>query len=202
MFAELVLARNGVLDVSHASRATLASLAQLARDHQRPLVSSHGGLSDIPIDNADERAKCATERNLSAKQVRDIASTGGVVGIGLAAEFVGATEPSAWARAVRHAVDSIDAPDPITGAPLRLYNNPYGAVLHGVDHVGLGSDYDGGVTTYTDVANLNQYTRALMCPYNALLTPSCLKHPFTSAEAQKILGGNSLRVLQANLPAN
>ncbi len=191
LFAELVIARGGVLDVAHASDATLSSLTALARSARRPLVFSHGGLSDIPdVENDD----CVTDRNLTAAQVRDIASTGGVVELGREAEFVCGTEPIAWARAVRHAVDAIDA------SPLRLYNEPTGPVLRGVEHVALGSDYDGGIAAYTDVAHLEHYTRALICQ-KTWLTPNCLERPFTVAEAHKILGGNALRVLRDALPA-
>ncbi|MFT3924396.1 MAG: membrane dipeptidase [Myxococcales bacterium] len=191
LFAELSLGRGAVLDVAHASHATVADLAQLARSYQKPLVFSHGGLRDIPgVDGA-----CVNPRNLDAAQIADIASTGGVVGIGYAEEFVCDTAPSAWARAVRHAVDAIDA------AQVRLHKNPANPVLRGVDHVGLGSDYDGGIKPYTDVANLNQYTRALMCS-QTWYSPNCLDRPFTQAEVNKILGANTLRVLQATLPAN
>lgn len=190
-FAELVLTRNAVLDVAHASRATLASLASFARTKQRPLVFSHGGLSKIP---GTKDQKCDNPRNLTDDQVVDIASTGGVVGIGYAADFVCDTDPAAWARAVRHAVDVIN------NAEMRLYKSASGPLLRGVDHVALGSDYDGGIKPYTDVAHLNQYTRALMCPKSS--SPSCLDVPFTKDEVYKILGGNALRVLRTNLPAN
>ncbi|MEY4512324.1 MAG: hypothetical protein RLZZ450_4446 [Pseudomonadota bacterium] len=189
--AELVLQRGGVLDVAHASRATVASLAQLARTQHKPVVFSHGGLSDIPGTKGGD---CNTERNIDAAVVRDIASTGGVIGIGFAKEFVCDTDPSAWARAVRHAVDVIDA------TPLRLYGLASGPLVRGVEHVALGSDYDGGIKAHTDVANLNQYTRALMCT-KSILTPDCLERPFAVDEVSKILGANALAVFRASLPA-
>jgi microsomal dipeptidase-like Zn-dependent dipeptidase len=190
LFAERVLSRGAVLDVAHASRSTLASLTELARNARKPLVFSHGGLSDIPGTDGKE---CDTDRNIETAQIRDIASTGGVVGIGFASEFVCDTAPSAWARAVRHAVDVIDA------KPLWLYNQAEGQRLSGVDHVGLGSDYDGGIKAYTDIAHLDQYTRALMCK-RTVTTPNCLENPFSAADVHKILGGNALRVLRTNLP--
>ncbi|MET0285658.1 MAG: membrane dipeptidase [Polyangiales bacterium] len=186
LLAEQVLTRGATLDVAHASRTTLNALAAYARTKQKPIVFSHGGLRDIP----GTTGACVNERNIDAAQLREIASTGGVVGIGLADEFVCDTDPSAWAKAVRYAVDAID-----NGA-VRLYGS--GVVVKGVDSVGLGSDYDGGIEAYTDIANLEQYTRALMCK-KTMLTPSCLERPFSTAEVHKILGGNSLRVLRANL---
>lgn len=191
LFAELSLARGAVLDVAHASRATVKSLTQLARAQKKPLVFSHGGLQQIPGLQGQD---CDTDRNLRDAQIVDIATTGGVVGLGYAKEFVCDTAPSAWARAVRHAVDVIDA------AQVRLYNDPSQPVLKGVDHVGLGSDYDGGIKPYTDVAHLEHYTRALMCP-RTWATSDCLERPFTEAQVRQLLGGNVLRVLRANLPA-
>jgi microsomal dipeptidase-like Zn-dependent dipeptidase len=187
LLAEQALTRGATLDVAHASRTTLSALAAYARSKQKPLVFSHGGIMGIP---GTEGGDCWNPRNIEAPQLREIASTGGVVGIGFAEEFVCDTDPSAWAKAVRYAVDAID-----NGA-VRLYGT--GVVVRGVDSVGLGSDYDGGIEAYTDIANLEQYTRALMCK-KTLLTPSCLERPFTVAEVHKILGGNSLRVLRANL---
>lgn len=72
--------------------------------------------------------------------------------------------------------------------------------LQGVDHIGLGSDFDGGITSYTDVANLGKYTVALVCKKQSGTTEdNCLDDPFTEEEAHKILGLNSLRVLRSAL---
>jgi microsomal dipeptidase-like Zn-dependent dipeptidase len=200
LFAELTLTKSAVLDVAHASGATIQALTQLAYAKQKPIVYSHGGLQSSP---QTENAECATSRNLTDAQVRAIAATGGVVGLGFAEEFVCGTKPIAWARAVRRAVDLIDGrvgcPANQTYCPLRLYQKANERVLSGVDHVGLGSDYDGGIHAYTDIANLEQYTEALVCT-KTWLTPNCLENPFSEAEAHKILGGNVLRVLRANLP--
>lgn len=196
LFAQLTLTHNAVLDVAHASGATIDALTSLAISHKKPIVYSHGGMQSAPPTESDQ---CANARNLTDAQIRAIASTGGVVGLGFAEDFVCGKKPIAWARAVRRAVDVIQGTT--DGIRTRLYraaNQPY---LQGVDHVGLGSDYDGGISAYTDVANLNRYTEALTCK-KTWLTPNCLDRPFSEAEAHKILGGNVLRVLRANLPAN
>jgi membrane dipeptidase len=56
----------------------------------------------------------------------------------------------------------------------------------GVDHVGLGSDFDGAVMPYgmEDVTHLPQITDAL------------LKKGYSDGDIQKILGGNTLRLMQ------
>ena len=58
-----------VVDVAHSSHAAVAEIITMAR---RPLVSSHGGV----------QATWKVNRNLTDDEVRGIAKTGGVIGIG------------------------------------------------------------------------------------------------------------------------
>jgi membrane dipeptidase len=65
----------------------------------------------------------------------------------------------------------------------------YVAKLIGVDHVGIGSDFDGISVTpleMDDVSYLPNITREL------------LERGYSVQDVKKILGGNFLRVLQAN----
>jgi membrane dipeptidase len=60
------------------------------------------------------------------------------------------------------------------------------AKVAGVDHVGLGSDFDGGITLpegMRDVRDLPEITYAL------------LERGYSEDDVRKILGGNILRVL-------
>lgn len=66
----------------------------------------------------------------------------------------------------------------------------YVAKLAGIDHVALGSDYDGAVTVPFDTARVS------------LITDELLKQGFSTADIEKIMGGNALRVLRHTLPAN
>lgn len=140
-----------VVDVAHASHAAVADMIRLAK---RPLVSSHGGV----------QATCKVNRNLTDDELRGIARTGGVVGIGYWDAAVCATTPTAVANAIAHAVQ-----------------------VAGIDHVGLGSDYDGAVTTGFDVSQLAAVTQAL------------LDRGFSDGDIAKIMGGNTLRVLRAGI---
>ncbi|MGH9758917.1 MAG: membrane dipeptidase, partial [Candidatus Acidiferrales bacterium] len=58
--------------------------------------------------------------------------------------------------------------------------------IAGVDHVGLGSDFDGANMPLgmDDVSHLPQITDAL------------LKKGYSPADIQKILGGNTLRLME------
>jgi membrane dipeptidase len=122
---------------------------------QRPVLVSHTGV----------RGTCDRTRNLSDDQLRAVARTGGVVGIGFWDEAVCGTDPAAIARAVRHA-----------------------ATVMGVQHVALGSDFDGAVTTPFDASGLVHLTDALLAA------------GFSDAEVQQVMGGNTLRLFAAALP--
>ena len=140
-----------IVDVAHASHPAVAEMLKMAR---RPVVSSHGGV----------QATCKVNRNLSDDEIRGIARTGGLVGIGYWDAAICSTAPSAVAAAIAHVRD-----------------------LVGVDHVGLGSDFDGAVTTAFDSSEIVKITQAL------------LDRGFSADEIRKVMGGNALRVIRAGI---
>ena len=99
-----------------------------------------------------------------AKEIRGLAATGGVIGVGYWPGAVCDTSPGAIVRAMAHIRD-----------------------LVGVEHVALGSDFDGTVTTRFDTAGLVHVTQALM------------DADFTEEEIRAVMGGNSLRILENGL---
>jgi membrane dipeptidase len=144
-----------IVDIAHSSHATVAEVLKIAK---RPVVSSHGGV----------QAVCKVNRNLSDAEIRGVAKTGGVVGIGYWDAAICGTEPEKVAAAIAHVRD-----------------------LVGIDHVGLGSDFDGATTTGFDTAQLVYVTQALV------------DRGFTPEEIGKVMGGNVLRVIRAGMaPAN
>jgi microsomal dipeptidase-like Zn-dependent dipeptidase len=118
--------RRILVDVAHASAATIDDVLAIAT---RPVVASHTGVRGV-ADNA---------RNLADDQIRGIAATGGMVGIGFWPAACGGVDAAAIARSIAHAV----------------------AVV-GADHVGLGSDFDGAVATPFDVSGMAVLTAALL----------------------------------------
>ena len=146
-----------LLDLAHASARTIDDALALAT---RPVLVSHTGV----------KGTCDNGRNLSDAQLRGVAATGGVVGIGFwggpqeSAAVCGST-PDDIVRAVRHAVS-----------------------VAGVDHVGLGSDFDGTVSVPFDASGMAELTDAL------------LRAGFSDGEVAKIMGGNVRRVLSDSLP--
>lgn len=122
--------------------------------------------SPVIASHTGVRGTCDNPRNLSDDHLRGIAATGGVIGIALFPQAVCGNTVADAARAIRYAVDRI-----------------------GVDHVALGSDFDGAVTTPMDASGWPRLTEAL------------IDEGFTHEEIAKIMGENVLRVLQQALPS-
>ncbi|MEP9358583.1 dipeptidase [Sphingomonas sp. KR3-1] len=142
-----------VVDIAHSSHQTVAEILAMAK---RPVVSSHGGV----------QATCKVNRNLTDDEIKGVARTGGVVGIGYWDAAVCGTEPANVVRAIL-----------------------YVRQLVGVDHVGLGSDFDGAVTTGWDSSQLIAITQGLM------------DAGLPADDIRKVMGGNVLRVLRAGIAA-
>jgi len=140
-----------IVDLAHSSHVTVAEVLAMAK---RPVVSSHGGV----------QATCKVNRNLTDDEIRGIAKTGGVVGIGFWEGAICSTRPEAAARAIAYVRD-----------------------LVGIDHVGLGSDFDGSTTTGFDASQVVAVTQAL------------LDAGFSEDDIRKVMGGNVLRVIRAGL---
>jgi membrane dipeptidase len=119
----------------------------------------------VIVSHTGVKATCDNNRNLSDDQLRAIANNGGIVGIGFWDTAVCGNDAAAIARAIRHAAD-----------------------IMGVDHVALGSDYDGAIEAPFDATGIVQITDAL------------LREGFDEDEIRKIMGENVIRTLQLYLP--
>ena len=145
---------------------TLGMIVDLA--HASPqLIDDVLAISTRPVivSHTGVRGTCDNLRNLDDDRVATIAATGGVVGIGLWATALCGDSPEAWARAVRYAVG-----------------------VAGVDHVALGSDWDGAVEAIVDASGTVRLVDAL------------LREGFTEDDVRRIMGANALRVLRETLP--
>jgi membrane dipeptidase len=125
------------------------------------------GLAQRPVvaSHTGVRGVCDNARNLPDDHLRGIAATGGLVGIGFWPTACGGDDAAAIARSIAYAVG-----------------------VAGVDHVGIGSDFDGGVGVPFDASGM------------ALLTAALLDEGLDEASIAKVMGGNAIRVLRAGLP--
>jgi microsomal dipeptidase-like Zn-dependent dipeptidase len=141
-----------LVDLAHASPRTVDDVLAIAK---RPVLVTHTGV----------KGTCPGPRNLSDDQIRRIAATGGVIGIGYWDGAVCEIDPASIARAIR-----------------------YASRIAGIDHVALGSDFDGATRTYFDASDL------------VLVTDALLSAGFREDEVRHIMGANVVRLLLAALP--
>jgi membrane dipeptidase len=119
----------------------------------------------VVVSHTGVRGTCDNGRNLSDDQLRAIAAKGGLVGIGFWDVATCGTDAASIAKA-----------------------QAYTAGLIGAEHVGLGSDFDGAITSPFDATGMAKITEALI---NAGVA---------DAEIGQMMGGNQVRFLLENLP--
>lgn len=205
-FGEQVVAemnRLGMMvDVSHLSDAATARAVELS---QVPVIASHSSFRHFTPD---------FERNISDALARQVAARGGVVQLTFGSGFVNpesaadiqgffdeadkldqrnaaarlAGQPELSVGALRERWMAEHPPRPTTIDAV-LDNVDYGVKLVGIDHLGIGSDFDGvggnlpdGLKSVADYPNLIAGLQA---------------RGYIDADLRKLLGGNLLRVWQA-----
>jgi membrane dipeptidase len=119
----------------------------------------------VIVSHTGVKGTCNNTRNLSDDQIKAIANNGGIAGVGFWDTAVCGDDAAAIAKAIRHAAN-----------------------IMGVDHVALGSDYDGAIEAPFDAGGVVQITDAL------------LREGFNENEVRKIMGENVIRLLQSFLP--
>ncbi len=118
----------------------------------------------VVVTHTGVRGTYDSPRNLSDDHIIKISATGGVIGIGFWDEAVGSSDLKSIARAMRYVSD-----------------------LVGVEHVCLGSDWDGATSIRIGANDITQLTHTL------------LQEGFTEGEIRQIMGENQIRFLLENL---
>ncbi|WFA08456.1 dipeptidase [Tissierella sp. Yu-01] len=121
-----------------------------------PIIASHSGVYSLKPH----------ERNLNDEQLKAVAENGGVVGMVLYRDFI----KDMHNTYIKDFIDHID----------------YAVNLIGIDHVGLGSDFDGGEIPL-DMKDASELYK---------ITEELVKRGYSSEDIQKILGKNTLRVIK------
>src|SRR5277367_4936112 len=119
----------------------------------------------VVVSHTGVRGTCNNNRNLSDDQIRSVAAKGGLIGIGYWDTATCGTDAQAIVKAMRYVSDRV-----------------------GVEHVALGSDFDGAVTTPFDTTGLVEITDAM------------LEAGYTEQEIRLIMGENVMGFLELNLP--
>jgi len=98
-------------------------------------------ISDAPliVSHTGLSGHCSSRRNISDALIRQITQNGGLIGIGFWKDVICDDSPKGIAAALEYGVENF-----------------------GADHIALGSDFDGTVTTTLDASELNAITQALL----------------------------------------
>ena len=189
-----------MVDISHVSDKTFYDALAVTT---KPVIASHSSC----------RAISAVPRNMTDDMLRALAKNGGVVGINFAEGFINYKDVAV----VNQTIARISGGKPPAGGGKPLddyaakefqeeYMHPYtpiatlaDVVAHidhavkvaGIDHVGIGSDFDGITGPPRGLEDISKMTA---------LTAALLKHGYSEADVQKIRGGNFLRVIQQVMP--
>ncbi len=123
-------------------------------------------LSSAPVilSHGGVKSVCDTPRNLDDSLMRTLAGHGALVGIGFWDGAVCDVTPTGVVRAIRRAIE-----------------------IMGVDHVALGSDWDGSTEVAFDAGEL------------PILTQTMLDAGFTETEIRKVMGENAVAFFRENL---
>ncbi len=186
-----------MIDVSHMSDAAFYDVLEASRT---PLIASH----------SNARAVCDNPRNLSDDMLLKLSENGGVIQLCLVSEYVApmpayperdSVREALWAKyenwsalndsakgALEQEYYEMDRKYPPNLAKVSQFCDHFDHVVNlvGIDHVGFGSDYDGGAALEDcfDVAELPNISHEL------------LKRGYSRTDLQKFWSGNLLRVMK------
>lgn len=188
-----------MVDISHVSDKTFYDALEISK---APMIASHSSC----------RAICDAPRNMTDQMMKDLAAKGGVVQINyhvgfLSQEFRNAEKADpeinrSIGEEVQKRCGNNEACQLLEGDRLTreyveqgklprvawtkiIEHIDHAVKVAGVDHVGLGSDFDGANMPYgmEDATKLSRVTAAL------------LKEGYSEGDVKKILGENTLRVM-------
>lgn len=144
-----------IVDVSHISERGFWDVLDVSN---APIIASHSNCKTL----------CNHPRNLTNEQLKAITANGGVVGITFVPGFItedGWQNNPPFAQLINHIEYAID--------------------IAGIEHVGIGSDFDGGGDLLKDATEYPKISEGLK------------ERGYSDEAIQKVLGGNILRVFEA-----
>ena len=166
----------------------------------------------VIVSHSNAYALCPAFRNLRDDQIKAVAKNGGVIDLNFYSGFIDSTAQNKEIKfALKHAkeleslmksgmikeyaltelsqkyYDEVQSIRPPLSALLDHLD--YIVKLAGVDHVGIGSDFDGINSSPKELDDITNYE---------LITKALIEKGYSKKDIYKILGGNILRVLKAN----
>ena len=181
-----------IVDISHLTDSTIF---QVLRRTKAPVFASH---------SSPRHFTPGWERNMSDDLIKAMAERDGVIMINFGSAFLRGEyleQSNALGQGIdRYLADNNLTPGSDEGAAYREQQrktNPIGTVddvadqidhvveLVGVEHVGLGSDFDGVTALPAGLQDVSEYPN---------LVAELLRRGYSDEDVEKILGGNALRV--------
>jgi len=189
-----------MIDVSHASDS---SFYDILRKTRSPVLASH----------SCSRALCDNPRNLDDAMLLALAANNGVIQMCILSDYVKTPTPNPERDSARAAVrEKFRNFDNLTDEEMKQAHKEWYAIedqyprelatvsdvvdhidhiidVAGIDHVGIGTDFDGGggVTGCYDVSEMGNITLELVT------------RGYTKKDIRKIWGGNLMRVMNENI---
>jgi membrane dipeptidase len=190
-----------MVDVSHVSDPTFWDIVATS---SKPIIATHSGC----------RAIANVPRNLTDDMIKAIAKTGGVVNVIFYPEHLepgwsnkkkvvdadiagkvqrASDEEHGDAAHKKLARDRVRREEfakrlPPVGVSRLVDHIDHVVKLVGIDHVGIGSDFDGVQSTLSDLPDVGSLPN---------LSRELLNRGYSASDVEKILGGNMLRVMEA-----
>jgi membrane dipeptidase len=188
-----------MIDVSHVGEQTFWDITKIST---KPIIASHSCVWNL----------CPHRRNLKDEQIKAIAKSGGVIFLNFYAGFIDSTyeqKRNAFLKQHQSEVDELIKQGKQKDYALMMvgdkYKNEINAMrpslsvlldhldyivkLVGVDHVGMGSDFDGIEAPPLELNGVEDFP---------LITKALLERGYSKKDIQKILGSNFMRVFAAN----
>jgi membrane dipeptidase len=192
-----------LIDLSHVGEKTFADVMAITT---KPVLVSHSCAYTL----------CPVSRNLKDEQIKAIAKNGGVIHLNFYSGFLDSNfqrRLDAYNTVIKTETDAALAADPMVNKdslrnqlnqrhqtegdsvrpPLSvlLDHLDYIVKLAGIDHVGLGSDFDGVSSTPQGLDDVTCFP---------LITEALVQRGYSKKDIKKILGGNFLRLFEAVQP--
>ncbi|WP_158221830.1 dipeptidase [Actibacterium pelagium] len=170
--------RNMVLDLAHASSATIADVAQLSSEGKGgPVIVSHTGV----------KSACKHDRNLSDEDLRNVVRSDGVVSLGFWTT-VNCIKGAVTAQQARLAIARSFA------VAYQILSTPEFAAEMGPgyetsSHIALGSDFDGATLVPADASAIPWYLEGIA------KVEADGQRVFDRASIENVAGKNLLRLL-------
>nr|WP_294902915.1 dipeptidase [uncultured Lacibacter sp.] len=189
-----------MVDISHVGEQTFWDIVSIST---KPIIASHSCVWNL----------CPHRRNLKDDQIKAVAKSGGVIFLNFYGGFIDSSYEAKRDELLKQYQPEIDSliktnmqPDYARIITAEKYKDrllsirpslsvlidhlDYIVKLVGVDHVGMGSDFDGIEVPPRELNGVEDYP---------LITKALLERGYSKKDIRKILGGNFMRVFEANM---